>query len=47
VLRDRVMHLMSRWFYMRTQGHWFKGKTLDSSASYVNIKFPIIGPGKA
>lgn len=47
VLRDRVMHLMSRWFYMRTQGHWFKGKTLDSSASYVNITFPIIGPGKA
>ena len=40
VLRDRVLHLPKRCFYMRTHGQWYKGKTLDSSASYVQVKFP-------
>ncbi len=40
VLRDRVLHLPKRCFYMRTHGQWYKGKTLDSSAPYVQVKFP-------
>lgn len=40
VLRHRVMDLPKRWFYMRSQGHWFKGKTLESSMSYCTVRFP-------
>lgn len=40
VLRHRVMDLPQRWFYMRSQGHWFKGKTLESSVSYCTVRFP-------
>lgn len=47
VLRDRVMHLMPRWFYFRSHGHWYKGKTLDSSASHFRVQFPIIGSATA
>lgn len=40
VWRDRVMDLTPRWFYMRCQSHWYKGKTLDSSLSYCQVQFP-------
>lgn len=40
VLRHRVMDLSKRWFYMRSQGQWFKGRTLESSVSYCTVQFP-------
>lgn len=40
VLRHRVMDLPKRWFYMRSQGHWLKGKTLESSLAYCTVQFP-------
>lgn len=40
VLRHRVSELEHRWFYLRSKGQWYKGKTLESSVSYCTVKFP-------
>ena len=36
----RVLDLPPRFFYMRSQGHWYKGRTDDTSSAYVKVSFP-------
>ena len=42
VLKERVVSLPRRWFYMRKEGEMFKGETSMVSDPYVQVKFPEI-----
>lgn len=42
VLKERVVSLPRRWFYMRKEGEMFKGETSMVSDPYVKVKFPAI-----
>jgi len=40
VLASQVLQLPKRYFYMRSYGKLFKGRTLDISPQYVTVQFP-------
>lgn len=40
VQQDKVITLPDRWFYLRSQGSWFKGRTNDVYEPYVRVRFP-------
>jgi type IV secretory pathway TraG/TraD family ATPase VirD4 len=42
ILKERVMRLKPRWFYLKSSGNMYKGFVPDVSEPYVQIEFPKI-----
>ncbi len=42
VLKQKVLQLPPRWFYMKKEGRIYKGRTIDMEEPWLRVQFPLI-----